>query len=101
MSRCFSFFFARRHPYEDKGFSWPVDANLISLEREVGPVPAKRTGQIWFVANPEVIQSRHNEISTHKSACGEDLLDGRIQTIDYAIPVVRSRQELLDATPSV
>jgi hypothetical protein len=72
MSRCFSFFFARRHPYEDKGLSWPVDANLISLEREFGPAPAKRTAKSGSSLIRK-IQSRHNEISTWESASRQEI----------------------------
>ena len=66
MSSCFSFFFACRHPYEDKGSRGPLTQTSFHLNGSSG-LPRQANGQIWFVANPEVIQSRHNEISTGKS----------------------------------
>jgi hypothetical protein len=39
------FFPPGSHPHEDKGLSWPVGANLISLDREFGGLPARRTAK--------------------------------------------------------
>ena len=49
-----------------KGLSCPLTQTSFHLNGSSG-LPRQANGQIWFVANPEVIQSRHNEISTGKS----------------------------------